>query len=279
VNRAIAGKLYAPGSTFKVVTAAAALSTGKYHENSQVFGGSTLDLPQTTVNLPNDFSGACGPNDKVSLTQALVESCNTAFGSLGLTLGGDALRAQAAKFGFGDQITVPMSVSASTVPENLNPPQAAQSAIGQFDVRVTPLQMAMVSAGIANDGVVMTPYSVKTVRSPDLSVIRSATPQELSQAVDSNVAAQLNRMMQAVVVSGTGRTAQIPGIKVAGKTGTAQQGKGKAPSAWFIAFAPADNPKIAVAVVVEDGGRLGTEAVGRTVAAPIAKDVLTAVLK
>jgi len=278
VDRALGGDLYPPGSTFKIITAAAALSTGKYDENSSVYGGASLDLPQTSTNLPNDFAGACGPGNRVDLTRALQISCNTAFGSLGLTLGGDALREQAAKFGFGDRLNVPMPVTPSTVPAGMNPPQSAQAAIGQFDVRVTPLQMAMVSAGIANKGVVMSPYAVKTVRSPDLDVLEQGRPQELSQAVDADVAAQLTRMMEKVVTDGTGTRAQIPGIRVAGKTGTAQQGKGKPPHAWFTAFAPADDPQIAVAVVVEDGGRAGSEAFGGRVAAPIAKSVMEAVL-
>lgn len=278
VNRAISGDLYPPGSTFKIVTSAAALSSGKYDENSQVYGGARLDLPQTSTDLPNDFPGSCGPNNRVDLTHALEISCNTAFGSLGLTLGGDALREQAAKFGFGDRLNVPMPVTPSTVPTGMNPPQTAQAAIGQFDVRVTPLQMAMVSAGIANKGVVMSPYAVKTVRSPDLDVLEQARPQELSEAVSEDVAAQLTRMMEKVVTSGTGTRAQIPGISVAGKTGTAQQGKGEPPHAWFTAFAPADDPKVAVAVVVEDGGKAGSEAFGGRVAAPIAKSVMEAVL-
>jgi peptidoglycan glycosyltransferase len=278
VDRAISGDLYPPGSTFKLVTSAAALSSGKYNEHSQVYGGARLDLPQTTSDLPNDTPGPCGPGNRVDLTHALEISCNTAFGSLGLTLGGDALREQAAKFGFGDRLNVPMPVTPSTVPAGMNPPQTAQAAIGQFDVRVTPLQMAMVSAGIANKGVVMSPYAVKTVRSPDLDVLEQARPQELSEAVSPDVAAQLTRMMQQVVTGGTGTRAQIPGVSVAGKTGTAQQGKGEPPHAWFTAFAPADDPKVAVAVVVEDGGRAGSEAFGGRVAAPIAKSVMEAVL-
>ena len=278
VDRAINGDLYPPGSTFKVVTAAAALSSGKYTESSSVFGGARLDLPQTTADLPNDFAGACGPGNRVDLTRALEISCNTAFGSLGLTLGGNALREQAAKFGFGDRLNVPMPVTPSTVPAGMNPPQSAQAAIGQFDVRVTPLQVAMVSAGVANKGVVMSPYVVKTVRSPGLDVLEQGRPQQLSQAVSPDVAAQLTRMMEKVVASGTGTRAQIPGVQVAGKTGTAQQGKGQPPHAWFTGFAPADDPKIAVAVVVEDGGRAGNEAFGGRVAAPIAKSVMEAVL-
>lgn len=278
VNRATSA-LYPPGSTFKILTAAAALSSGRYNEKSLIPGPARLDLPQTTTDLPNDFSGACGPGGKVDLTTALEISCNTAFGYLGLQLGGAALRAQAQKFGFGDRINVPMPVTPSVVPDNLNPPQTAQSAIGQFDVRVTPLQMAMVSAAIANGGVVMSPYSVKTVRSPSLDVISQGKPQELSRAVSTDVAAQLTRMMEKVVQSGTGTRAQIPGVAVAGKTGTAQQGNGQPPHAWFTSFAPAGAPKVAVAVVVEDGGRAGNEAFGGKVAAPIAKAVMQAVLR
>jgi peptidoglycan glycosyltransferase len=279
VNRAIGGDLYPPGSTFKIVTAAAALSSGSYDENSVIPGPATLDLPQTSTNLPNDFAGSCGPGGKVDLTRALQISCNTAFGYLGLKLGGDALRTQAQKFGFGDRLTVPMPVTPSVVPEGMNPPQSAQAAIGQFDVRVTPLQMAMVSAGIANKGVVMSPYLVKTVRSPDLDVIDQADPQQLSRAVDPNVAAQLTRMMVKVVEAGTGTRAQISGISVAGKTGTAQHGDNLPPHAWFTSFAPAGDPKVAVAVVVEDGGKAGNEAFGGKVAAPIAKAVMEAVLR
>ncbi len=279
VNRALAGKLYPPGSTFKIVTAAAALASGDYDAQTQIFGGASLDLPQTSVDLPNDFDGACGAGDKVTLAEALKISCNTAFGSLGLELGGDTVRQQAEKFGFGDQLTVPMPVTPSQVPEGMNPPQSAQAAIGQFDVRVTPLQMAMVSAGIANDGVVMTPYSVKTVRGPDLDVLQRARKQELSRAVNGDDAKTLTEMMRGVVEDGTGTRAQIPGIAVAGKTGTAQQGEGQPPHAWFTAFAPADDPKIAIAVVVEDGGTAGNEAAGGRVAAPVAKSVMEAVLR
>lgn len=279
VDRAIGGDLYPPGSTFKIVTAAAALSSGRYTETSQLPGPARLDLPQTTATLPNDFAGACGPGDRVSLLRALQISCNTAFGSLGLALGGDALREQAARFGFGERLSVPMPVTPSTVPAGMNPPQSAQAAIGQFDVRVTPLQMAMVSAAVANGGVVMTPYAVRTVRSPELDVLDQTSPQELSRAVTPEVAASLTRMMEAVVTDGTGTRAQIPGVAVAGKSGTAQQGTGQPPHAWFSAFAPAGDPQVAVAVVVEDGGVAGSEAAGGRVAAPIAKAVMEAVLR
>jgi len=278
VNRAIGGDLYPPGSTFKLVTAAAALSSGKFTEESQIPGPATLDLPQSTKPLPTDDHQPCGPGDKTTLTHALEISCNTAFGWLGMDLGGDALRAQAAKFGFGDALRVPMRVTASQVPAQLNAAQTAQASIGQYDVRVTPLQMAMVSAGIANKGIVMSPYLVKDTRNSDLDIIDQSKPEQLSQAISPDVAAALTRMMVNVVQSGTGTPAQIPGIQVAGKTGTAQHVEDGAPHAWFTAFAPADDPKIAVAVVIENGGDAGNEATGGKVAAPIARQVIEAVL-
>lgn len=279
VNRAIAGNLYPPGSTFKLVTSAAALSSGKFNPDSQVPGPASLHLPQTTVTLPTDDHAPCGPGGKTSLTHALEISCNTAFGWLGMQLGAEQLRSQAAKFGFGDQLQIPMRVTPSTFPAQLNQPQLAQSAIGQYDVRVTPLQVAMLSAAIANHGAVMKPYLVQTVRASDLSVIEQASPVELSKAVSPAVASQLTGMMEKVVQSGTGTPAQVAGVSVAGKTGTAQHGVGQPPHAWFTAFAPAQQPKVAVAVVVEDGGNAGSEAFGGTVAGPIAKAVMEAVIK
>ena len=278
VNRAIGGNLYPPGSTFKLVTAAAALSSGTFTEESVIPGPATLDLPQTATNLPNDDRRPCGPANKTTLAHALEISCNTAFGWLGLELGADELRSQAAKFGFGDVLKVPMRVTPSTIPAELNAPQTAQSAIGQYDVRVTPLQMAMVSAAIANKGIVMSPYLIKDTRNSVLDVIERTQPEQLSQAITPDVAAALTRMMIAVVKSGTGTPAQIPGIEVAGKTGTAENAPGSPPHAWFTAFAPADNPKVAVAVVVEDGGNAGSEAFGGRVAAPIARQVIEAVM-
>jgi peptidoglycan glycosyltransferase len=278
VNRAIAGNLYPPGSTFKLITAAAALSSGKFTEESQIPGPATLDLPQTTVNLPTDDLRPCGPGNKTSLTHALEISCNSAFGWLGLQLGADDLRAQAAKFGFGDTLRVPMRVTPSTLPAEMNAPQTAQAAIGQFEVKVTPLQMAMVSAAIANKGLVMSPYLIKDTRNSDLDILDQNQPVQLSQAISPDVAAALTRMMVTVVKSGTGTAAQIPGTVVAGKTGTAQNEPGQPPHAWFTAFAPADNPKVAVAVVVEDGGEAGDEASGGRVAAPIARQVIEAVM-
>ncbi len=278
LNRATS-ELYPPGSTFKLIVSAAALSSGKYTPQTSVPGPARLQLPQTTTTLPNDFSGACGPNDKTTLVKALEISCNTAFASIGLTLGQDAVAAQARRFGFGQRLTIPMPVVASTFPTGLNPPQLAQSSIGQFDVKSTPLQMAMVAAGIANRGKVMTPYIVKDVRDDNLDVISSTDPKLFSTAVTEPVASDLTTMMRAVVDSGTGKKAQIPGVQVAGKTGTAEHGNGAPAHAWFTAFAPANDPKIAIAVLVENGGKYGAEAGGGSVAAPIAKQVIEAAIR
>ncbi len=277
LNRAIQD-IFPPGSTFKLVTAAAALSSGKYTPNSLVQGGSSIPLPQTTVRLPNEAGLNCGTN-KITLTQALINSCNTAFGDIGLHLGGAALREQADKFGFGQTYLedLPGQVP-SRFPANPDPPQTAFSAIGQFDVAATPLQMAMVVAGIANGGTVMRPYVVDEVRAPDVSVLDKTNPEPLRNAMSSSVAHDLTQMMIAVVDQGTGTTAQIPGIKVAGKTGTAQRGSTQAPYAWFVSFAPADNPKVAVAVFIDDPSVPRGEISGSGLAAPIAKAVMEAVI-
>ncbi len=277
-NRAIDSRLYPPGSVFKLVTAAAALSSGRWTPDSTLPGPPRLDLPQTDATLPNDFAGGCGPGNKISLRDALRISCNTAFAWLGLQLGDAAIREQAQKFGFGQGMRIPVPVTPSVFPPQVDAPQTALTAIGQYDVRVTPMQMAMVAAGIAHGGVVMQPNLVRTVRSADLQVLQSPSPQELSTAVSPQVAAALTQMMVDVVNNGTGRRAQIAGVQVAGKTGTAQTAPGQPPEAWFASFAPAGNPKVAVAVVVEDGGQLGDAASGGKVAAPIAKKVIEAAL-
>ena len=269
---------FAPGSTFKLVTAAAALESGQYTADTLVPSPTELALPQTSATISNFGGSSCG-GDQVSLAEALRISCNTAFANLGLTLGEDALREQSERFGFlDDSLTMPMPVVESVFPSDLDPAMLAQSAIGQRDVQATPLQMAMVSAGIANGGRVMTPYLVDTVRAADLTVVSQTKPEVLSDAVSASSASALTQMMVGVVESGTGRSARIDGVQVAGKTGTAQTVEGQPPHAWFTAFAPADAPRVAVAVIVENGGSLGNEATGGAVAAPIARAVIQAVL-
>ena len=278
VNRGIQ-EILPPGSTFKLVTAAAALSSGQYEPGSLVPGQAQLDLPQTDTNLPNESGTDCG-GSKISLTQALMVSCNVSFGWLGLTLGDDTIREQAEKFGFGSHYLDDLNGQvASRFPEDPDPPQTALSAIGQFDVAATPLQMAMVTAGIANGGTVMKPYVVDEVRSPDFESLDKASPEAFrTNAVSSSVAQDLTQMMIEVVDRGTATTAQIPGIKVAGKTGTAQSVPSRPPYAWFVSFAPADNPKVAVAVLVEDAGVERDAISGSGLAAPIAKRVMEAVI-
>jgi peptidoglycan glycosyltransferase len=277
LNRALR-ETYPPGSTFKVVTSAAALESGRYSPDTEVLNDAELDLPLTDATLPNYNGQPCNPSGRATLTDALKYSCNAAFGQVGMDLGDDALRAQAEKFGFNEAFEVPMRSVPSRFPEELDEPQTAQAAIGQFDVRATPLQMAMVVAAVANRGVLMQPYLVQEVRAPDLSVLDSTAPRELGTAVSPQTAASLAQMMTEVVDSGTGTNAQIPGVKVAGKTGTAQQGEGRKPHAWFVSFAPSDTEaKVAVAVVLEEGGD-APEVSGNQLAAPIANAVMRAVL-
>jgi peptidoglycan glycosyltransferase len=271
LNRAIS-QSYPPGSTFKVVTAAAALSSGRFSPSSMLPAPDQLTLPQTTHKLQNFEGEQCSGGSQISLADALRVSCNTAFGALGLRLGGDTLNKQAEAFGFGKDVRVPMLAAPSQFPADVTGPNVAFAAIGQDSDAVTPLQMAMVAAGVANHGVVMQPYLVAKTQAPDLSTLSVTQPKELSRAVSPQVAADLTQMMQGVVQSGTGTAAQIPGVAVAGKTGTAENEPGQPTHAWFICFAPADNPQVAVAVIVEHGGT------GGTAAAPIARQVMGAVL-
>jgi len=276
LSRAVA-RTYPPGSTFKLVTAAAALSSGQYTPQTRVPGPARLPLPDTRISLPNYDNAPCEGGDTTTIPNALRRSCNTTFAAIGLALGDAALREQAEKFGFGTRLRVPLDVATSVFPADPNKPQTAQSSIGQFDVRATPLEMAMVAAGIANRGVVMKPYLVDDILAQDLTSIERTSPEPLSTAVTPEVAAQLNAMMVEVVDKGTGRNAQINGFRVAGKTGTAQQGNDRPPHAWFVSFAPADDPRVAVAVVIEDGGG-AQEVSGNKLAAPIAKAVMEAVI-
>jgi peptidoglycan glycosyltransferase len=276
VDRAIGGDLYPPGSVFKVVTAAAGLTSGEVTPDSVLPGGAFLELPQTDATLPNHDDVPCSPTGEVTLTEAMVVSCNPAFGQLGMDMGASVLQEQAARFGFGDAVSVPMPVTPSSVPSEMNEPQLAQASIGQYDVRVTPMQMAMVAAAVGNNGRVMKPYLDQSVIGSDLSVIESSGETELSEAVPSEVAGQLRDMMVEVVQRGTGTQAQIPGVEVAGKTGTAEHGTGREAHAWFIAFAPADDPEIAVAVIVEDAAAPGSEISGGQVAGPIARQMMEA---
>ncbi|MGN6722260.1 MAG: peptidoglycan D,D-transpeptidase FtsI family protein, partial [Marmoricola sp.] len=274
-----------PGSTFKLVTTAAALSSGKYTPNSLVPGAARMKLPLSSKYLINENGFGCGAN-KVTLTVALERSCNVAFGTVGGALGIKTLNDQAEKFGFGQTYFNELndglvSQSASNFPGNADAPGTVLAAIGQGNVAATPLQMALVAAGIANNGTVMAPYLVNQVVASNLDVIYRANPKpinDIQPAISPSVANELTQMMVQVVQNGTGTTAQIPGIQVAGKTGTAQSAASRPPYAWFVSFAPANNPKVAVAVLIQDAGVERNQISGAGLAAPIAKAVMQAVI-
>ena len=272
-NRA-AREIYPPGSTFKLVTAAAALAAGK-KPDSKVAAPNRLKLPGTTTYLPN--STKCG-GTSVTITQALKVSCNTAFANLGLELGKDRLREQAQLFGFDRRHLADLGGASSVFPDHLDDAQLALSSIGQFDVAASPLQMAMISAAIANDGVVMDPYLVSMVQAPDLKPLSTHKPEVLSTAMTPANAKELQQMMLQVVSSGTGVNARISGVEVGGKTGTAQSDPKRKPFAWFTSFAPLTDPKIAVAVIIEDADVPRTDIGGGRLAAPIARAVMQAAL-
>ena len=277
INRAISTTL-PPGSTFKLVTAAAAIESGNYDADSQVPGGFRFKLPQSTTSVGNYDGGNCGGR-RITLTEALQVSCNVTFLSLANELGNDAMADQAEAFGFNDTSLEDLGGQAESLyPRDMDQPQTALSGIGQASVTATPLQMAMVAAAIANDGDVMRPYVVDEVRAANLAVLDRTDPQTISEAISDTTAEELTTMMVATVDSGTATPAQIPGIEVAGKTGTAQSTADRPPYAWFVSFAPADDPQVAVAVLVESSDTSRSEIGGGRLGGPIAKAVMEAVI-
>ena len=281
LNRAIQTTL-PPGSTFKVVTAAAAIENGLYEEGDDVPGGPTFQLPQTTgdTGLIDNEGRDCG-SSRIPFAQAMENSCNTTFARLAIEVGADRMQEQAEAFGFNQQYFEDLLPQAtSTFPDEMNEPQTGQSGIGQFDVRATPLQMAMVVAGIANDGTVMKPYLVDEVQSPEFEQIEQTDPEALSEAVSSSTASQLTDLLVSTVDNGTASPAAIPGVQVAGKTGTAQSGIDDVPPyAWFVSFAPADDPEVAVAVMIQKApGIERGEIAGGLLGGPIAKAIMEAVI-
>ncbi len=259
-------EIFPPGSTFKVVVAAAALEAG-YEPDSEL-DTSSYKLPGTNTTI----NTTCG--NRQTLRSALASSCNSAFARLGVKLGADALRDQAEKFGFGTKPLSDIGSVASRFPDEIDTPQTGLASIGGFDVAATPLQMAMVAAAVRNDGVVMQPYLVESVRSADLQVLSQTRPSQLRLATSSSNAAKLRQMMVGVVTSGTGWRAKISGVTVGGKTGTANSDNVRTPYAWFIAWA--DDPEVAVCVFVQDAEMEATDVAGGRVAAPIAKSVIEA---
>jgi peptidoglycan glycosyltransferase len=278
-NRAIS-ETYPPGSTFKVITTAAALQSGA-SDTQQLTAAPSIPLPNSTATLENYGGEPCGNTPTVTLQQAFALSCNTAFVQLGILTGADALRNMAQSFGLDNPPSViPLQVAESTV--GIIPDAAAlgMSSIGQKDVAMTPLQNAEIAATIANGGVTMQPYLIDSLKGPDLTTISTTAPYEQRRAVSPQVAAKLTELMV-----GAEKVAQqkgaIPGVQIASKTGTAEHGsdpRHTPPHAWYIAFAPAQTPRVAVAVLVEDGAdRLS--ATGGALAAPIGRAVIQAALQ
>ncbi|HEX3210953.1 MAG TPA: penicillin-binding protein 2 [Actinomycetota bacterium] len=274
LNRA-AGALYPPGSTFKVVTAAAALENGT-SMSDELPSPDVYDVPQTSADIRNFGGSSCGGGGTLTLTEALRISCNTTFAALGVELGSEKLAAEAEKFGFNQPSPYQLPAATSSIPPEQDVPATAQSAIGQRDVRVSPLQMVTVAATIANGGRRMGPFVAQRVVSDKGSVVKRFEGEDFGQVIPEQVAGDLRDMMLQVVENGTGVNAKIPGFQVAGKTGTAQHAQGRNPHAWFIGFTGAGDRQIAVAVIVEEGGNAGSEATGGRTAAPIARDVMRA---
>lgn len=274
-------QVYPPGSTFKLVTAAAALESGSYSLDEKTDSPDPYHLPSSGNELPN-WSDSI-PCENASIRDALKYSCNNVFAKLSEELGNEKMKETAEKFGFNKEQFVPVRTAASSFPV-MEPDQNAMAGIGQGSVTATPLQMAMVASAIANDGTLMQPYMVNKLAAPNLDVIEQNDPEELGEPLSSETAQQLQEAMETVVgPGGTGTNAQIPGVTVGGKTGTAQHGVGNEakPYAWFVSYAQDDNgdSPVAVAVLIESSDTVRDEVGGNSLAAPIAKSVMQAVLE
>jgi peptidoglycan glycosyltransferase len=302
LNRAF-NELYPPGSTFKVVVSAAALKAGVKPTDQLIApngyypetGKTASSCPQGSVNCVENFGGETCDNGKTaSLEFAFAKSCNTLFSALAVEqLGGQAIADEAKLFGFDpdQQLEIPLPVADSTVgdPDDLTSKGfLARTAFGQQDVRMTTLQGAMIASAVANNGILMTPYLVDRELAPNLDQLSKTEPTQMSQVLDPTQNQQLQAMMEGVVTApeGTGHDAAINGVVVGGKTGTAdtgrklKNGKDEPPDAWFIGYAMTNGvAKIAVAVIIENGGVQGNETTGGEAAAPVARAVMQAYLK
>ncbi|WP_328977313.1 penicillin-binding protein 2 [Streptomyces canus] len=278
LNRALR-EVYPPGSTFKVVTAAAALQNGLYTSaDEKTKSPLPWTMPGTTTQLKNEGNIPC---ENATLRTALQYSCNTVFGKVGSDLGNEKMLDEAKKFGFTEEQFTPVRSSAPVFSDDMNPSQTALSSIGQYNTAATPLQMAMVASAVANNGTLMKPYMVDSLQAPNVDTLEKTEPEKMSEPLSAENAQILQSMMETVVQKGTGTTAQIDGVTVGGKTGTAQHGENnsKNPYAWFISYAKVgDSAPVAVAVVVQDDNAVRENISGSGLAAPIAKSVMEAVI-
>jgi len=288
-NNATAG-LYPPGSTFKMVTAAAALDSGAYTPSSRFNDpGYCIEYGKRVSNAGNPDQTGAEAFGNVSLAQGFEHSINSVFCNVGMHIGGLKILDYAKRFGFYSVPpleTPPNESNASGLykfdkhgrrlwtPASNTQIDSGRLAFGQFNMLATPLQMALVGATIANKGVVPKPYLVQKIVAPDGSTVTKTQPQTLGRAIKPQTAAELNQMMQLVVQGGTAAGIFPSSLKVAGKTGTAELGLGSVYDAWFICFAPADNPRYVVAVVVEKQ----PNGFGASVSAPIARAILEKLL-
>ncbi|MFJ5732228.1 peptidoglycan D,D-transpeptidase FtsI family protein [Streptomyces paradoxus] len=282
VNRALRQPL-PPGSTFKLVVAAAALEDGLYSSvDAKTDSPNPYPLPGTSRALDNENPSA--PCKDASIRVALQYSCNNVFGKMAVDLGQDKVKAMAEKFGFNDdEQDVPVRAYTSVYPSGMYPSETALTGIGQFDVTATPLQMAMVSAAIANGGKLVSPHMVSQITDSGGDVLQDYDDAGTKEIVSSSTAEQLESAMQTVVDKGTGTNAQVPGATVGGKTGTAQHGENnsKTPYAWFTSYGKSDSSgkEVAVAVVVEQSDAARSEVSGNGLAAPVAQAMMKAALK
>jgi len=267
-----------PGSTFKILVAAAAYATGEWTPESALPNPARYTLPGSTAQVSNAWGGTCGSGDTVTIAEAVKLSCNIPMAELAVELGSQTIFEMAEKFGFNQELETPLKVAASGYPRALDGAQTALTGFGQGQVTATALQVALISAGLANDGMVMKPRLVDAVIGNDLSTVREYADEEFGRATEADVADAVTAAMVASVADGAAQGARIDGIDVAGKTGTAENDGDEPYTLWFTGFAPADDPQIAVAVVVEDGGGIGQSGSGDTLAAPIAKRIIEAVL-
>ncbi|MFG2228305.1 peptidoglycan D,D-transpeptidase FtsI family protein [Streptomyces sp. NPDC048644] len=287
-NRALR-EIYPPGSTFKILTAAAALEHGAVTDINAPSGApAPYTLPQTHTSVGNDVPNSLC--DKVSMKTGMQWSCNNVFLDAAHKLGTDKMRETAEKFGFNKEFFTPVRSAASGYPQKLDQPQTALTGMGQGSLTSTPLQMAVITAGLANNGKVMKPFMVDELRGPDLSTIEKFDPVPLHpkdpQAVSVETAKKVQEMMENTVSAGTAKKAQIDGVTVGGKTGTAQHGADvgdERPYAWFVSYAKQSDGSSPVAVAVfvdpKDMNIPRSEIAGGKLGGPIAKSVMEAVLK
>ena len=275
-NRAIAGNRYPPGSTFKILTTAAALRTGKIKPDQEVDAPDTITLPGTSHSLENYGGESCG--GRTSFSHAFAQSCNTPFAQLAMDVGEEELAEEAHNWGFDSKLSIPLTVTPSTYPDNDSQAQTAMAGIGQASVQATPMMMAMVAATVANNGEQMTPYLVSRTLDPDLNEVDTTSKKVARTPIDPATAKSLSSLMQTAVTDGTGNTAQVAGVQVAGKTGTAETGSDTGPTTWFVGFAGTDinKPQIALAVVLDGNAETEDNATGGKVAGPIAAQVIDA---